>query len=277
MSALSALTRREFRETARSRWLLAFAGGFTALGAGVSLLGTWGAGMGGAAGFGRTTAALVNLVLLLVPLMALLAGALAVAGERERGALEPLLALPVAPGEVFWAKFLGAGAALGAALALAFALLGAVLAVRGGLRDAGVFLQGFAATALLAAVCLALGLAASTRSARVAPAVGAALLLWFALVLAGDLGLLGASLATRLRPGALLAAAWLNPLSLFRLLAVDATAAGLDVLGPAGHCAQDLLGAWLRPAAFAGLLAWLVGTLAVARHWWGRDPLGAGA
>lgn len=275
MNALRALTRREFREAARSRWLAAFGAGFIVLGGGLSLLGSWGAGMGGPAGFGRTTAALVNLVLLVVPLMGLLAGGLAIAGERERGALEPLLALPVTPGQVFWAKFLGAGAALGAALSLAFAVLGLLLALRGGLRDAGVYLQGFGATALLALVSLALGLAASARSRRAAPAVGLCLLLWFALVLAGDLGLLGAALATRLRPGALLAAAWLNPLSLYRLLAVDATAAGLDTLGPAGYCAQDLLGAWLRPAAFAGLLAWLAAALGAARAWWGRDPLGA--
>jgi Cu-processing system permease protein len=109
---------------------------------------------------------------------------------------------------------------------------------------------------------------------RVATALGWALLLWLALVFAGDLGLLGTSLAVRLPPGALLAAAWLNPLSLYRLLAIDATAAGLEMLGPAGQCAQDILGHWLRPAVLGGLLAWLVVVLAAARGLFRRDPLG---
>lgn len=275
MRVFAALTRKEYREAARSRSLVAFAAAFVLLGGAISLIGTWGAGIGGPAGFGRTTAALVNLVLLIVPVMGLTAGGLALAGERERGTLEPLLALPVRPSEVFWAKFAGVGAALGSALAIAFGALGVLLALRGGLRGAVVYLESFGATALLAAVSLALGLAASARSKRVAPAVGSVLMLWFVLVFAGDLGLLGSAMAARLRPSLLLATAWLNPLSLYRLLAIDATAAGLDVLGPAGHCAQDVLGAWLRPAAFAGLLAWLAAALATAATLWRRDPLRA--
>jgi Cu-processing system permease protein len=276
MRVFAALARKEFRETARSRWLLGFAAAFAALGAGISVIGTWGAVIGGAAGFGRTTAALINLILLIVPLMGLTAGGLSVAGERERGTLEGLLALPIRPGQVFWAKFAGAGAALAAALALAFGALGVVLALRGGLREATVYLEGFAATALLAETCLALGLLISVRARRVAPAMGAALLVWLALVFAGDLGLLGSAMAARLRPGLLLSAAWLNPLSLYRLLAIDATAAGLDILGPAGRCAQDALGAWLRPAAFLGLSAWLGLLLLIVARLWSRDPLGAG-
>jgi Cu-processing system permease protein len=276
MRVFVALARKEFRETARSRWLLGFAAAFTALGAGISVVGTWGAVMGGAAGFGRTTAALINLILLIVPLMGLAAGGLSVAGERERGTLEGLLSLPVRPGQVFWAKFVGAGAALAGALALAFGALGVVLALRSGLRDSAVYLEGFAATALLAETCLALGLLISVRARRVAPAMGAALLVWLVLVFAGDLGLLGTVMAARLRPGLLLGAAWLNPLSLYRLMAIDATAAGLDVLGPAGRCAQDVLGAWLRPAAFLGLSAWLGLSLLAASRCWRKDPLGVG-
>ncbi|MBI3565789.1 MAG: ABC transporter permease subunit [Elusimicrobia bacterium] len=274
MSAFAALVGKEFRETARSRWLAGFVGAFAALGGGISLVGTWGAVIGGAAGFGRTTAALVNLILLVVPLMSLTAGVLALAGERESGTLETLLALPLRPAQVFWGKFVGVGAALASALALAFGALALVLAWRGGLRGAVVYVEGFAATALLALACLALGLFVGVRARRVAPAVGAALLLWLGLVFAGDLGLLGTAMAARLSPAALLGAAWLNPLSLYRLLAVDATAAGLDVLGPAGRCAQDALGPWLRPAAFAGLCGWLAAALAAAARAWGADPLG---
>ncbi|MBI3553407.1 MAG: ABC transporter permease [Elusimicrobia bacterium] len=273
---LRVLAAKEFEDAARSRWLLGLVAVFLALGAVFMAVGSMGSAFGGTAGFGRTTAALVNLVLLVVPLMGLIAGALSVSLERERGTLEGLLTLPVRADEIFWGKFLGLSLALSAALSLSFGLLAAVLVSRGGAGHAGAYLSCLAATLLLALTCLALGLLLSVASRRAATALGSALLLWLALVFAGDLGLLGTSLAVRLRPEALLASAWLNPLSLYRLLAIDATAAGLDMLGPAGRCAQDALGAWLRPAALAGLAAWLAAALAASRSVFARDPSGVG-
>lgn len=271
---LQVLAGKEFRDASRSRWLTAFSGTFVTLGLVLLAAGSWGSAFGGSSGFGRTTAALVNLIVLIVPLMGLAAGALAVAGERERRTLEYLLAMPVRSTEVFWAKFLGIGWALAAGLALAFALLGAVLAASGGLAHAAGYAACFLASLLLAAVSLAVGLAVSARCARTATAAGASLLVWLLLVFGGDLGLLATTLAVRLPPAALLGAAWLNPLSLFRLVAIDASAAGLDVLGPAGHCAQDVLGAALRPAALAGLLVWLAAALWLARRTFTARPLG---
>lgn len=266
------LAAKEFRDAAGSCWLLAFVLGFVGLGAFLAILGSWTSPIGGA-GFGRTTAALLNLVLLIVPLMGLTAGSLAFSSERERRTLEFLLSLPLEAADVFWGKFAGSAGALFAALAGAFGALGTLLALRGGLRGAAVYGLFFLATLLLAAISLALGMLASARSRRVAAALGAGLLAWLVLVFAGDLGLLGTSLAVRLPPGALLAAAWLNPLSLYRLLALDALACDLDVLGPAGLCARDVLGAWLGPAALAGLAAWLGLTLAVSWTLFKRDPV----
>lgn len=274
--AFETLVAKEFRETARSRWLAGFAFTFLALGMALMAAGSSAAAFGGTAGFGRTAAALLNLVLLIVPLMGLTAGALALAGERDRKTLETLLALPVRAEQVFWAKFVGVGLALAAALAAAFGALGLCLAARGGLANAAAYGACFASTALLAAVSLALGLAVSAAARRGPTAVAGALLAWLLLVFGGDLGLLSTSLAVRLPPGALLASAWLNPLSLLRLLAMDAMAAGLDTLGPAGQCAQDVLGPWLRPLALAGLMAWLGAALAAARGLFLRRPLEGG-
>ena len=274
---IAVMAAKEMRDAARSRWLAGFIATFLVLGGALMLAGSMSSAFGGSAGFGRTTAALVNLVLLVVPLMGLTAGALALSLERERGTLEGLLALPVKADELFWAKFAGLAGALSAAVALSFGLLGLGLAARGGFAHAAAYAGCLAATWLLALISLALGLLLSARARRVATALGWALLLWLVLVFAGDLGLLGTSLAVRLRPGVLLAAAWLNPPSLYRLLAIDASAAGLEMLGPAGHCAQDILGGWLRPAAFAGLLAWLGAALAAALALFRRDPVGRGA
>lgn len=273
--ALFVLAEKEFSESLRSRWMAGFIAAFLGLGSLLTVAGSWGSAFGGAAGFGRTSAALINLVLLIVPLMGLVAGALALAMERERKTIEFLLALPVRRSQVFWAKYLGAGWALTTALTLAFGVLAVYLAASGGSAEAGAYLACFAATLLLAAVSLGAGLLISSVAARVATAVGAGLLAWLLLVFGGDLGLLGTSFAVRLPPGALLAAAWLNPLSLYRLLAIDLVAAGLDVLGPAGRCAVDTLGSWLRPLALAGLAVWAGALLLVARALFVRRPLGA--
>lgn len=269
----TAVAAKEFREAVASRWLAAFALGFCGLGALLATLGAWTSPLGDS-GFGRTTAALLNLVLLIVPLMGLTAGSLAFSSERERRTMEFLISLPLKAEEIFWGKFAGAALALGTALAGAFGALGIVLMLRGGLASSAVYGSFFLATLLLAGVSLALGFLASARASKAAGALGAAVLIWLALVFAGDLGLLGTALAVRLPAPALLAAAWLNPLSLFRLLALQSLACDLDVLGPAGLCARDLLGSWLRPAALAGLLAWLGAALWAARRIFRNDPLG---
>lgn len=272
----AAMASKEFREAASSRWLHSFLAAFCGLGAALAVLGAWTSPLGGA-GFGRTTAALLNMVLLIVPLMGLVAGALTIAMERERRTLEFLLSLPLRPEDVFWGKFAGAAAALFVALAGAFSALGTFLALRGDLRESGVYGAFFAVTLLLALVCLSLGMLAASRSRRAAAALGAVLGGWLLLVFGGDLGLLGSALAVRMPPALLLAAAWLNPLSLYRLVALEALACDLDVLGPAGLCARDVLGGWLRPAALAGLLVWLGGALAAAWTLFSRDPLRRGA
>lgn len=273
MRTLAILSGKEFREAARSRWLIGFLIGFCVLGIGISWIGALSSSVGGYSGFGRTTAALVNLVLFIVPLMGLLIGALSLAGERERGTLSLLLSLPIDRAEIFWAKWIGQSAALIAALAVAFGLAGAGLVLQGGLRDGALYLACFAATALLALSSLSLGLVISAWSRRTAPAAGVTLLVWFLLVFGGDLGILGTSLAVKLHPAALLASAGFNPLSLYRIVAVDLLGANLEMLGPAGHCAQDFLGRWLAPAGLAGLVLWTAAALTASYRIYTRNPL----
>ncbi|OGR93693.1 MAG: hypothetical protein A2992_07810 [Elusimicrobia bacterium RIFCSPLOWO2_01_FULL_59_12] len=274
--SFQALVAKEFREAVRSRWLLGLIAVFCFLAFGLSWIGTAASTIRGYSGFGRTSAALVNLVLLIVPLMGLTMGAFSLAGERERRTLDLLLVLPLRPAHIFWAKALGLGAALTAALSAAFGLSGLTLAFRGGLRDGGLYLAFFSATLLLAFCTMSLGLWISALNRRIAPAIGIALVAWFGFVLGGDLGFLGMSAAVRLSPEALLATAWLNPLSLYRLLAVDVLGAHLDMLGPAGLCAQDLLGPRFRACVLAGLGGWFFAALSLAYLSYHRHPLREG-
>src|ERR1043166_7551661 len=105
--ATSLVAARELREAMRSRWFVLAAGCFLILSLGLSMLGLAGAQRSGLAGFDRTTASLLNLALLFVPLVTLSLGALGIAGELEDGSLAMLLAQPVTRGEVFAGKYLG--------------------------------------------------------------------------------------------------------------------------------------------------------------------------
>ena len=74
---------REIREAVRSRWFVLSSASFLVLSLGLSLLGLAGAQRSGLAGFDRTTAGLLNLALLFVPLVTLSLGGLGLAGERK--------------------------------------------------------------------------------------------------------------------------------------------------------------------------------------------------
>src|SRR5262245_60064871 len=132
---------RELRDALRSRWFVLYTLAFAALGLGVSYLSAVSAGAAGLDGFGRTTAGLVNLVLLVVPLMGLTAGAGTISSERERGMLAYLLAQPVSRWEVLLGKYAGLAGALLASIALGFGLCAAVMAaVAAGVQPAAVLI-----------------------------------------------------------------------------------------------------------------------------------------
>src|SRR5512145_3556566 len=86
---------RELREAMRSRWFVLAAVCFLVLSLGLSLLGLAGAQRSGLAGFDRTTASLLHLALLFVPLVTLPLGGLGIAGELEDQSLGMLLAQPI--------------------------------------------------------------------------------------------------------------------------------------------------------------------------------------
>ena len=264
--AVALLAAKELRDSWRNRWFLLYAGAFTALALGVSWLSVTGIARAGHASLGRTAGSLVSLVLLVVPLMGLTLGAQAIAAERERGALLYLLAQPVDVLEVVLAKFLGLVGAVVAALLLGFGL--AAMALSGQASDGQLLaFAGFLGLSLLLATAtVSTGLLLSALSSRASVAAGLALFAWLAMVLGGDLGLMGTALVLRLDAGSLLAAALVNPLQVFKMAAVLALRGGLDALGPAGLYATVRWGSAVGPA-LAGLLAlWTVLPL-VATGW----------
>ncbi|MDQ7013495.1 MAG: ABC transporter permease [Planctomycetota bacterium] len=259
-----AFARREFRDAAASRWFFLYTLAFTVLAVAVSFMSLSGTGAHGFAGFGRTTAGLLNLVMLIVPLMALTAGAGCIAGERERGTLLYLLAQPVSRTQVLLGKYLGLAAAMVCSLCIGFGISAGVLAWRAGGVGLGAFVMLVGFTALLAVAMLSIGVLLSVVSRRTAVATGVALFSWLVLVFLSDLGLMAGTLLFRLRVQEVFGLAILNPLQAFKMGVIVNMNASLDVLGPVGAYASLTFGSMLPWMLTAVMIAWTVVPLAAA-------------
>ncbi|GAO03532.1 ABC transporter permease [Anaeromyxobacter sp. PSR-1] len=266
-SPLLLVARQELLLAARSRWVQIFAAVFALLALGVAGSGYVLSGGHGFQDFARTSASLVELVALVVPLAALLMGVLALAPER--GTAELLYAQPVSRRTILLGKLLGLFAALSAAELVGFGVAGVVVFSQAGEEGGGGYALLVVGAALLTAAFLAIAalIAAGAVGRRRVRALAVAVVVWFAAVVLFDVAALGvASLlpsgtASRLLVVAVIA----NPVGAVRtgaLLAVEGTAAfgaaSLAFLrftgGPAGAAAAlaSSLALWIvLPAALA--------------------------
>lgn len=263
-TTVTTLAQRELSDALRNRWFVAYAVAFVVLSVALAMLVVSSAGYGGVSGFGRTSAALINLVLFLAPLMGLTLGAQALSSEREQGTMSYLLAQPVSPFEMFIAKFVGLAIAIGAAIVSGFALATLTMTFMDSGGDASAFLPLTGLTVLLAWASLAIGYLISSFSRRTMSALGVAVVVWLVLVLVGDLGLMGTAVILKLSPETLLATTLVNPLESYRIAAVDTLRDSMELLGPAGMVAQDTFGGRSVAILTGILVAWLVGPLAIA-------------
>ncbi len=260
------LTRKEIRDAARNRWFGLFAGGFTVLTLALSWMALSGVGSYGVAGFGRTTAAMINMVLLIVPLMGFTLGAMAIATDRERGALAYVMAQPVTLLEVMLGKFLGLALSLAAALLIGFGLSGLLVAIRGSTSDIGNFVVLTGLTVFLAIVSLSVGILVSAGLRKGATAIGIALFLWLVFAFLSDLGLMGTAVVLSVDIEGLFTLALLNPMQVFKMAVIVAIRDNLEVLGPAGTYAVRTYGDGLLPLLLGILAAWVVLPLAIGAY-----------
>lgn len=271
------IARRELTDAVRSRWVLLCGGLFALLALALALVGMRSVGISGVAGFSRTAIGLLNLVLYLVPLLALLLSITSMAAEREEGALEVLLAQPITRRSVVLGKFAGLGAALAIALFGGFGSAGLVIAIAGGDLAAGDYLLLVLRSLGLGLTFVSLGLWLASASASRVRALMWGLLLWFGSVLLYDLLVVGATAifggaALKSALGLLLVA---NPVDLVRIAALIQLG-GVDSFG---LTAQALIGFLRGPTGAAlltlALLAWIVLPLLGAIRAFGRRDFAA--
>ncbi len=257
LSQVAVVARREMRSALAGRWFWLWTGAFVALAAMLVTVALPDSDVTGYTGFGRTSASLVTLVQVIVPLMGLTLGAASLSGQRETGALRFLLSHPISRSEALLGTFAGLAGSLAVAVAGGFGVAG-LLSVAGGVREHTGALLWIAGLAwLLSVAMLGLGMLISTF-ARPGSASGVAIFAWLLFVFVGDLGLMATSAATRMPVGVLFFSALANPIEAFRLAALTSFTGSLDVLGPAGTFALDTLGASLRPVLAVAMVAWVV-------------------
>ena len=259
------LAAKEFRDRMRNRWVLAVALVFTAFSLAIGYFGGAQQGQLGPRSVEFVIASLVSLVIYLVPLIALMLGFDAVVGERERGSLELLLALPLTRLELLLGKYLGLAAALVLSTLAGFTLLGLLLWRQFGAALLGPYLGFVASSALLGLAFLSLALLLSVLSRERTRASGLAIALWFLFVLVFDLLLLGLLVASAGDWGgqALAYALLLNPADLFRIMNLVSLDALASQYGLASIVPPALAHGWLLGGA---MLAWIVAPLGLA-YW----------
>jgi Cu-processing system permease protein len=178
--------------------------------------------------FARTATSLAQLVVLLVPMMALLVGTSAF--SPDRGAAELLFSQPVSRSTVLWGKLLGLFQALAAAQALGFGASGLVIFSQSGSEGVSGFLILVAGSAALTAVFLGLAAVIAGAGRRRSRTLAAALTVWFVAVVLFDLAALGAASMLRSGPASrlLIVSALANPVDAVRigtLLGIQGTTA----------------------------------------------------
>jgi Cu-processing system permease protein len=253
--AIALVAAREAGLALCSRWFVLASGCFLVLSLGLSMLGLAGAERSGLAGFDRTTASVLNLALLFVPLVTLTLGGLAIAGSLEDASMGGLLAQPITRLEVYVGTYAGLLAAVGAAVCTGFGATGLIVGGRAGSGNVHAFLGLVGLMLLLGAATLALGTLLSVALRTRARVVGAAFSAWLLLVYVSDLGVIGLTIARNLRPAQVFVLALLNPVEQARVLGTLLLSDRLDVLGPVGVFGLDAFGA-------SGLVALLVAMLA---------------
>ncbi len=264
MNAIKTVTIREALDARRSRWFWVFTLIFVILAVTVSFLGMAGLGEIGVAGFARTTASLLNLVVFIVPMMGLLLGSLSMSLEREHGSLPLLLAQPVDPGEIVLGKWLGLTLSTSAAILIAFGFSGAVVTRFAGWHDITMYLFMVLVSILLAMVHLGIGMALGTFLQNSAMAIGSAIFLWLAEVMLSDVTLIMVTLGLKLHPVRLFWILIANPVQAYRILVLNRLHGDLEYFGPVGRYAIHQFGHHLDILLIGILMGWLVVSLVVA-------------
>jgi ABC-2 type transport system permease protein len=257
---IRAISRLDFAEVIRSRWLIFAVVVYALLAAVFVLVGLRESTVLQFTGMSRVMLNLCHVLVLLLPMLALTATGQVVGQARDDGTLELLFAQPISR----TGYFVGVTVTRFSMLVVPLALLLLGLAAYGRFAFHQPIDWGFLAWAVVLSAALVwcfvgLGLWVSTVARSQAKALIALLLIWAAAVALLDFALVGLMLQMRLNHQTVLVLGALNPVQASRVALLMAADPELSWLGPVGFWLSTRVGGGLVLAAG---IAWpaLVGT-----------------
>jgi Cu-processing system permease protein len=266
-NAITTIARQELVINIRNRWTLVFAGVFGLLVLAISYFGLVTAGAVGFQGFARTSASLLNMVLYIVPLVALTFGTLSFSSEKSAGEL--LFAQPVTRGEILLGKFLGLFASIFTATLVGFGLAGIIIAVKAGTEGSLRYPWFVAFSLVLALIFLSLSAFISALCRRKSKALGVALFVWFFFVFFYDLLVIGGTFLLKEQTANTLIFGSLfgNPVDMVRVASLM-TLNGKNIFGAGGAVLLKFLGGESLSIVvlLVALAVWVVAPLVFAQR-----------
>ncbi|HKZ79270.1 MAG TPA: ABC transporter permease subunit [Pyrinomonadaceae bacterium] len=243
--AITTIARQELVINIRNRWTLVFAGVFGLLALAISYFGLLTAGATGSQGFSRTSASLVNLVLYMVPLVALVMGTLSFTSEKSFSEL--LFSQPIARADILVGKLAGLFVSIFTATLIGFGLAGVVIAATAGTAGAWRYPVLVILSLFLALIFLSLSAFISALCERNSRAYGVALFVWFFFVFFYDLLVMGVTffLGERTANVFIFGSLFGNPVDLVRVGSLM-TLNGREIFGAGGAALLRFLGGELR-------------------------------
>lgn len=258
VNAVKTIARQELVINIRNKWTLIFAGVFGVLVLAISYFGLVTAGEIGFQGFARTSASLLNLVLYIIPLVALTMGTLSFSSEKT--ASELLFSQPVTRAEIMLGKLAGLFGSILTATLIGFGLAGLIIGARAGSEGSLRYPLLVLFSLWLALIFLSLSALISAMCHRKTKAFGVALVVWFFFVLFYDLLVIGGTFLLKERAANtfIFGSLFGNPVDMVRvasLIVLD----GKQVFGVAGAALLRFVGGEAGGLALlvAALWAWV--------------------
>lgn len=177
MNEIFIISKKEFLDNWRNKWILAVSAIFMILTLVISYFGS--VGSSGWQDLEGTIGGMMALVQLLVPIIALMLGYAAISGEKERGSIQLLLSYPLSKFELLLGKFLGLSIVIAFTNIVGFGVAGVVI----GLNVSGVewsdFIIFILSSILLGMVFIAISLLFSSIFKKRSTSLGGAIFIWF--------------------------------------------------------------------------------------------------
>ena len=251
-------------ESLRARWFAVYALVFGGLVVLLFVLGLTESRVMGFTGLSRLMLTYIQLSMAILPIFVLITTVRSLAGDREAGVFEYLLALPVPLGAWYWGKLLGRFLMVFTPVFLA--MTGAVIwGVMSGAEIPWRLFTYYTGLLMALSWCfLGIGIFISSIARSVDVAQGAAFIVWLTLLLFLDLILLGVMIQQQVPAETAVTIALANPMQVFRTGTMMLFDPQLVMLGPAAYVILDAFGttgymlyALAYPTLIGLLTAWL--------------------